>query len=296
MHSEFFIYSHLLGLYLVQPLEVISHNILDGDGKNICYIYIYIFFLRVNFNQSLKSFKKNFFFFRIFWLIAILAFIILIFIFFFVPETYRKHKNLPPPSSNTDSSAPTKKKIINPLASLILFRYPNLPIVLSYISLFLSLIYIQAALIPREFNKIYHLSSSHTGLVFLSPAAGYMLGSVMGGRYSDYIIRDAKRTALIALRKKTENQKGNNILEGVLVVNDDENIEISKEDDILDLSLIKIEPEKRIRGTWIGAIIIPICYLAYGWLLEYKVPIVYPIVVMFFGKKKRFSCFFYLIK
>ncbi|PKY41547.1 MFS general substrate transporter [Rhizophagus irregularis] len=168
----------------------------------------------------------------IFWLIAILAFIVLIFIFLFVPETYRKHKNLSPPSS--DSSPPTKRKFINPLASLILFRYPHLSIVLSYISLFLSLIYIQAALIPREFNRIYHLSSSHTGLVFLSPAAGYMFGSVLG-------------------------------------------------DNIIDLSLIKIEPERRIRGTWLGAIIIPICYLAYGWLLEHKVPVIFPIIVMFFG-------------
>ncbi|CAB5187800.1 unnamed protein product [Rhizophagus irregularis] len=216
----------------------------------------------------------------IFWLIAILAFIVLIFIFLFVPETYRKHKNLSPPSS--DSSPPTKRKFINPLASLILFRYPNLSIVLSYISLFLSLIYIQAALIPREFNRIYHLSSSHTGLVFLSPAAGYMFGSVLGGRYSDYIIRDAKRIALIALQKKTENQKENDNMEGVVVIKD-EIIEISKEDDIINLSLIKIEPERRIHGTWLGAIIIPICYLAYGWLLEHKVPVIFPIIVMFFG-------------
>lgn len=165
---------------------------------------------------------------------------------------------------------------------MILFRYPNLSIVLSYISLFLSLIYIQAALIPREFNRIYHLSSSHTGLVFLSPAAGYMFGSVLGGRYSDYIIRDAKRIALIALQKKTENQKENDNMEGVVVIKD-EIIEISKEDDIINLSLIKIEPERRIHGTWLGAIIIPICYLAYGWLLEHKVPVIFPIIVMFFG-------------
>lgn len=287
MHSEFFIYSHLLDLYLVQHLEVISHNILAGDGKLLFFFFTRKFQLLSN--QTLKPFKKKFF--RIFWLIAILAFIILIFIFLFVPETYRKQKNLPPPSS--DSSPPTKRKFINPLASLILFRYPNLSIILSYISLFLSLIYIQAALIPREFNRIYHLSSSHTGLLFLSSAAGYMLGSVLGGRYSDYIIRDAKRTALIALQKKTENQKENDNMEGVVVIKD-EIIEISKEDDIINLSLIKIEPERRIHGTWLGAIIIPICYLAYGWLLEYKVPIVFPIIVMFFGNI-FFSCIFFFL-
>ncbi|RIA87269.1 major facilitator superfamily domain-containing protein, partial [Glomus cerebriforme] len=209
----------------------------------------------------------------IFWLIAILGFIVLIFIFFFVPETYRIHKT----SIISSDSTPVKKKFINPFAPLILFRYPNLSIVLSYISIFLSLIYTQAALLPREFNSIYHLSSSYTGLVFLSPAVGYMLGSVIGGKYADYIIREAKKSSLIAHIK---NQKENGILKEV---GNEETIGIPKDDVILDLTIIKVEPEKRIRGTWFGAIIIPICYLAYGWSLEYKVSIIYPVIFSFFG-------------
>src|SRR5689334_11817915 len=136
-----------------------------------------------------------------FWLLAILGFIILIFIFIFVPETYREDDNndndhkLPTPNTTTSS---TKKKIINPFASLILFRYPNLSIIMTHISIFLSLIYTQATLIPKEFNDIYHLSSFHIGLVFLSSAVGYMFGSVIGGKYADYVVRKAKRSVLTA--------------------------------------------------------------------------------------------------
>jgi len=90
-----------------------------------------------------------------------------------------------------------------------------------------------------------------------------MIGSVIGGKYADHVLRKAKRPALIAQQEKIKK-------------------DISKEEIFIDL--IKVEPEKRIHGIWLGAIIIPISFTSFGWLLEYKVSIIYPIIMMFFGK------------
>ncbi len=42
--------------------------------------------------------------------------------------------------------------------------------------------------------------------------------------------------------------------------------------------------ELRLHGAWWGAALIPLCYFCFGWFLEYKVYIVYPIIAMFIGK------------
>ncbi|CAG8473247.1 5100_t:CDS:2 [Funneliformis mosseae] len=113
--------------------------------------------------------------------------------------------------------------------------------------------------------KVYNLTASKIGLVFLSPALGYMLGSVIGGKYTDYVLRKAKRIALIAQQKEIEKiiEKGEN--------------------DTIMLESVQVEPEIRIHGIWIGVIIIPTSFLAYGWLLENRISIIFPLILMFLG-------------
>ncbi|CAG8780125.1 10591_t:CDS:2, partial [Acaulospora morrowiae] len=42
-------------------------------------------------------------------------------------------------------------------------------------------------------------------------------------------------------------------------------------------------PEKRINSFWIGAIMIPACYVTFGWALENGVHISVPLIALFFG-------------
>ncbi|KAG9306748.1 hypothetical protein G9A89_005648 [Geosiphon pyriformis] len=80
----------------------------------------------------------------------------------------------------------------NPIAPLFLIRYPFVALPVGYITTVFGLIYIQNALISTTISYQYHLSSSDIGLVMLSPGLGYMVGSYVGGRYSDYVLYKAR--------------------------------------------------------------------------------------------------------
>ncbi|CAI2192276.1 15359_t:CDS:2, partial [Funneliformis geosporum] len=42
-------------------------------------------------------------------------------------------------------------------------------------------------------------------------------------------------------------------------------------------------PELRLHGAWWGASLIPLSYFCFGWFLEYKVYVVYPVIAMLIG-------------
>lgn len=46
----------------------------------------------------------------------------------------------------------------------------------------------------------------------------------------------------------------------------------------------KLIPEQRINSIWLGSIIIPLIFIAYGWLIERKVHISLPIILIFLSK------------
>ncbi|CAG8566031.1 1690_t:CDS:2 [Gigaspora rosea] len=120
-----------------------------------------------------------------FWFLAIYGGVIFIIILCFLPETSRTV------SSPTNASTKTR---FNPIAPLKLLRYPNVTLVVIYISIISSTIHLQYVSVPRNFSQRYNLSSSTIGLLFIAPAAGCAFGSLLGGKYSDFV-----------LRKKTEN-------------------------------------------------------------------------------------------
>ncbi|RIB09596.1 major facilitator superfamily domain-containing protein [Gigaspora rosea] len=97
-----------------------------------------------------------------FWFLAIYGGIIFIIILFFLSESSRMV------SSPTGASTTTR---FNPIAPLKLLRYPN------YVS------------VPRNFSQRYNLSLSTIGLLFIAPAAGCAFGSLLGGIYSDLVLR-----------------------------------------------------------------------------------------------------------
>ncbi|CAJ0745277.1 8359_t:CDS:2 [Entrophospora sp. SA101] len=121
----------------------------------------------------------------IFWFLTILGGINLLLVKIFVPETFFSHD----PSKST----PEVKRRFNPLAPLKLLRYPGGTLMIIYISIVSSIIQLQFVSVPVNFTIRYHLTSSQIGLLFFVPGFGFMIGSFIGGRYSDYVMKQAKK-------------------------------------------------------------------------------------------------------
>ncbi|CAB4473666.1 MFS general substrate transporter [Rhizophagus irregularis] len=175
----------------------------------------------------------------IFWLLASLGCILFLIIFFFLPETFRRN-NI---SSSLQLSYTLKQAFqkVNPLIPLKLLRFPNVALKIVYMSSIWAFMYVQNVIIPT-FSDTYKLSSFTIGLTFLAPGIGYLIGSVIGGRYSDYV-----------LAKYESDHDGQSY------------------------------PEVRLKSIWIGSILIPISYCAFGWLLQFKINLIFPIIAMFIG-------------
>ncbi|CAG8672347.1 10143_t:CDS:2, partial [Gigaspora rosea] len=48
--------------------------------------------------------------------------------------------------------------------------------------------------VPRNFSaRTYKLPPSSIGLLFLAPAVGYAIGSLVGGKYSDFVLQSARK-------------------------------------------------------------------------------------------------------
>ncbi|CAG8706143.1 18693_t:CDS:2, partial [Gigaspora rosea] len=112
----------------------------------------------------------------IFWILAIFGGAILFFITFFLPETF-----------NTNSLKSNPSHRFNPIAPLKLFKYPNITLIIIYICISNLLNHVQNISIPINFSARYNFTSSEIGLFFISPSLGYMLGSLFGGKYSDFL-------------------------------------------------------------------------------------------------------------
>ncbi|CAJ0636933.1 9259_t:CDS:2 [Entrophospora sp. SA101] len=149
-------------------------------------------------------------------------------------------------------SSPTSQRF-NPIAPLKLLRYPNVALTVIFVSVAFSLIYVVGTLLPNIFQQRYNLSTSQVGLVFLPPGIGYMLGSIFGGRYSDYVL--AKST-------KNLSEKSNNNMESG----------ISNE-----------YPELRLKSALLGGILMPIAYVMYGWFINYNINLIAPLSMLFIG-------------
>ncbi|CAG8591943.1 6275_t:CDS:2 [Ambispora gerdemannii] len=172
----------------------------------------------------------------IFWFLLILGVIIILVIFFFLPETFYQQIN--PSATSTDQK---EKKRFNPFGPLSLLKHPHLQIVVLYISILYANLYTQHILISTTFPSRYHLSTSANGWMIFPNCVGYLIGSVLGGRYSDYVL----------LRGKKRHEG-------------------------------KYMPELRLQSVWFGAIIFSFSTLAFGWLVEFRLPLIWPLLAMFF--------------
>jgi len=149
----------------------------------------------------------------IFWVQAALAGAAAIGAFFLLPETIY-HKKI----DDLEGLSPKEKAkvlwgMINPGRVLLLYRYPNLILAAVASSSLLWNMYSLLTPIRYVLNPRFNLTTPmQSGLFYLAPGCGYLVGTLMGGRYADHVVKvwirkrngtripeDRMRSAIVAL-------------------------------------------------------------------------------------------------
>lgn len=192
------------------------------------------------------------------WFMAIYGFVVLIFLIFALPETLPKlvlaideqvspekneHDNLARTNSQQVAQEKVKRSVkllkrtfLDPLKVILYLRYPAVLITvyyasIAYGSLFLLNISVQATFVAAPYN----FSTLEVGLSYLPNSIGYIIASVIGGRWMDKIMcREAVR-----IKRYDENGR------------------------------LEYRPEDRMReNAWIAAFMFSSALIWYGWTTE----------------------------
>jgi hypothetical protein len=191
------------------------------------------------------------------WFLVIFAGIILPVILIFLPETLARTKPLT--ATVTGSSRPTdtlsrkstrqsvhehtkriskltKRLLIDPLQVLLYLRFPPVAITVYFAAITFGSLFVMNISIQSSFSAPpYNFSELIVGLLYLPPSLGYVIASVLGGRWIDHIMaREARRAG--------------------------------RYDDHGKLIYL---PEDRLReNAWLAATVYPAALIWYGWTVD----------------------------
>ncbi|RCH91251.1 hypothetical protein CU097_009261 [Rhizopus azygosporus] len=195
-----------------------------------------------------------------FYFTAILAGVLLLLTTAFLPETLRKQR----PDILTDRELIEEFKVQNDRGKqgtiekhakptffatlaisfkpmLIMLNDPTVNLLTAYNTVIFASLYFLNPTITDTFKTIYGYSEWKVGLCYLSLGGGFMIGSVLSGRHSDYV--------LAKLSKKSGGRK--------------------------------VVSEMRLQAAIPSFIFIPIGYLIYGWTTEKKIGVYAPLIGLF---------------
>jgi hypothetical protein len=132
----------------------------------------------------------------------------------------------------------------DPLKIFVYLRYPAVVLTIYYASVTFGTLYVLNISITYTFERPpYNFTTLIIGLLYLPNSLGYILASVVGGRWMDYIM-------------KREAVRANRVREGKLVY----------------------RPEDRMReNAWLGAFMYPAALIWYGWTADYGVHWIAPV-------------------
>ncbi|EON68689.1 hypothetical protein W97_07947 [Coniosporium apollinis CBS 100218] len=160
--------------------------------------------------------------------------------------------------STRQSVAQTSKKwaklfhrcFIDPLSVILYLRFPAVALTVYYASIAFGTLYFLNISIQETFSKPpYNFSTTIVGLLYIPNSLGYLVASVLGGRWIDSIMKREARKA------GRYDQKGK----------------------------LVFRPEDRMKeNAWLGAIMFPGALLWYGWCVQKGVFWFAPILANFF--------------
>ncbi|TGO57483.1 hypothetical protein BCON_0065g00430 [Botryotinia convoluta] len=124
----------------------------------------------------------------IFWLQTALAACAVIGAYFLLPETIHRMKKDELVGMSWKRKAGVLWGMLNPWRVIKLYKYPNLIMVALASSSLVWNMYSLLTPIRYVLNPRFHLTTPiQSGLFYLAPGFGYILGTFFGGRYSDHI-------------------------------------------------------------------------------------------------------------
>ncbi|KAI8992038.1 major facilitator superfamily domain-containing protein [Mycotypha africana] len=182
-----------------------------------------------------------------FYFIAILSVVLLLLILFCLPETLRrKQVEIAPDEVGQVVVKKERFKALENLKAafapmLVMLGDPTVVVITIYNTIIFACLYFLTPTISETFEKLYGYTSTIVGLCYLVFGFGLMCGSVLSGRYSDFLV------------KKLREKKG------------PENI----------------YPELRLRATFPAFVLIPIGYLIYAWTAEKGVGVYGPLIGLY---------------
>ncbi|KAL5089455.1 hypothetical protein Trisim1_005731 [Trichoderma cf. simile WF8] len=189
----------------------------------------------------------------IFWLQTALAGTGALGVFFLVPETIHRK------AIDDLQDRSRKEKVIailhmtNPIRVMRLFRYWNQVLVAFASSALVWNMYSLLTPIPYVLNPRFHLESPLvSGLFYLAPGSGYLLGTFFGGRWAD-------RTVKLWIKKRNG---------------------------------VRVPEDRLRSAVPFMAVLMPSCILVYGWAVDKAVGgIPVPVIMLFLQGVGQLFCF-----
>ncbi|KAG0234519.1 hypothetical protein BGW41_001118 [Actinomortierella wolfii] len=198
------------------------------------------------------------------------------------------------PEATGETNKKTKKRF-NPLRPLTCLRSPTNAILVGFNALALGAQFCMNNTLPISFDELYHFSESTIGLCMMAGGAGSALGSLLGGRYSDFVLRRwLIRREVERLRSEHAQRIASAAAAAAGQVK--EKLAFPEIDEKAVAKTVSIKmgapPEVRLRSVWLGVVTLPLGLLLFGWSIESKLPVAAPLVGIFlvgFGMMMVFS-------
>jgi len=189
----------------------------------------------------------------IFWLQSALAGAALVLVAALLPETIHQKRARALAGLTAGAYAAQMWAWTNPLRVVRLYRYPNLAVVGLASSSLVWNMYSLLTPIRYVLNPRFGLTSPlQSGLFYIAPGCGYLLGTFVGGRWAD-------RTVRLWIRRRNGE---------------------------------RVPEDRLRSALWAMGAVIPGCILIYGWSVEKVVGgVPLPVIVMFVQGIAQLFCF-----
>ncbi|KAG0263020.1 hypothetical protein BG011_009417 [Mortierella polycephala] len=179
---------------------------------------------------------------------------------------------------STPNNQPVKRKPFNPLRPFLCLREPTNALLVGFNALSLGAQFCMSNTMPISFGEIYHLNETTIGLCFCAGGFGSVLGSLLGGRYSDFVMR---RWLIKQELKRQRDQMDRDAAFGQ-VNSTDNGAGVGAKDitPVVDIAA-RAPPEIRLRSVWLGVFILPLGLFLFGWSVQKELHLAAPLVGIF---------------